>query len=126
MTPDGLAEANACRHSCALIAARAAVERLCREDKPVNFGSVSSAAGVSRAWLYRQDELRDSILRLRSAAPPAHPEAAYRASTSSLRQRLETAKAEMTRLRAENTALRGQLARQLGANRVQQTSTGSR
>ena len=32
--------------------------------KPVNFGTVSRAAGVSRAWLYRQTDVRESIDRL--------------------------------------------------------------
>jgi len=121
MTPESLARANARRHSSALSAARAAVERLCREGKAVNFGSVSRAAGVSRAWLYRQAELRDSIGHLRSTTTPPHPEP-HRASVSSLRQRLEGAKAEISRLRAENSVLRDQLARQLGANRSGQTS----
>jgi Family of unknown function (DUF6262) len=123
MTADSLAEANARRHNSAVNAARAAIERLCREGKTINFGSVSRAAGVSRTWLYGQAELRDSIGRLRSAAPPTSPpEAAYRASVSSLRQRLEATGAEITRLRGENSALRDQLARQLGANRAQLTS----
>jgi hypothetical protein len=119
MTADSLAEANARRHDSALNAAREAVERLCREGQAINFGSVSRAAGVSRTWLYSQAELRDSIGRLRSSVlPTPSPEAVYRASASSLRQRLEVAGAEITRLRAENSALRDQLARQLGANRA--------
>jgi Family of unknown function (DUF6262) len=123
MTADSLAEANARRHDSALNAAREAVERLCREGKTINFGSVSRAAGVSRTWLYSQAELRDSIGRLRSSVlPTPSPEAVYRATASSLRQRLETAGAEITRLRAENSALRDQLARQLGANRARLTS----
>ena len=41
------------------------------------------------------------------------------AGTDSLRQRLDTARAEITRLRAENRPLRGQLARHLGLQRAQ-------
>jgi hypothetical protein len=63
------------------------------------------------------------VARLRSSPPPApSPEATTRASISSLRQRLESAKAEISRLRAENSALRDQLARQLGAQRAQQAT----
>jgi Family of unknown function (DUF6262) len=115
---DNLARANARRHQSALAAAYVAIEELCREGREINFGVVARTAAVSRAWLYRQDDLRESIGRLRSSAHPA--ELAQRASTNSLRQRLETARAEITRLRAENTALRDQLARQLGAQRLQQ------
>jgi hypothetical protein len=116
--PIALARANARRHQSALSAAQGTIERLCREGRPVNFGAVARASGVSRAWLYRQAELRDSIGRLRSTTAPAPAPSAQRASISSLRQRLETARAEVSRLKAENTVLRDQLARQLGAKRA--------
>jgi hypothetical protein len=123
MTAESLAKANAHRHRSASAAAFGAIEQLCREGKPVNFGVVARAAGVSRGWLYRQADLRDRISCLRSSMAPAPPVAAQqRASVSSLRQRLDSARGEITRLRAENSALRDQLARQLGAQRAQQTS----
>jgi len=67
--PDSLllARVNARRHDAALAAARAAMERLCREGRAVNFGAVARAAGVSRGWLYRQADLRQEIGRLRSS-----------------------------------------------------------
>jgi integrase len=116
--PVALAKANARRHQSALSAAQGTIERLCREGRPVNFGVVARAAGVSRAWLYRQADLRDHIGHLRSTTAPAPAPVAQRASVASLHQRLGTAKAEVTRLKAENTALRDQLARQLGAQRA--------
>ncbi len=113
MAPDSLAKANARRHPSALIAAQDAIEQLCREGAAINFGAVSRASGVSRAWLYRQADLRDSIGR-RSSAPPRRPAAAaQRASNSSLRQRLESAKAEIGRLLSGE-----QRARQLGVQRA--------
>ena len=39
-----------------------------------------------------------------------------------VRQRLDTARAEITRLRAENRSLRDQIARQLGLQRIQPAS----
>jgi hypothetical protein len=127
MATDSLAKANARRHQAAVVAAHSAIEKLCREGGAVNFGAVSRAAGVSRSWLYRQADVRESIGRLRSSAPPAPlAAAAQRASVSSLRQRLESAKAEISRLRTENSALRDQLARQLGAQRAQQKSSSVR
>ena len=59
MAADSLAKANARRHQLALLAAQHAIDQLCREGKAVNFGSVSRAAGVSRAWLYRQADVRE-------------------------------------------------------------------
>jgi hypothetical protein len=123
-----LAEANARRHQAALAAAHDAIERLDRDGHTVSFGAVAHAAGVSRAWLYRQAELRQIIERLRKAPPPTTAQSTRRAGTDSLRQRLDTAKVEIARLRADNSALRDQLAHHLGAQRARhdnQQPTGS-
>jgi Family of unknown function (DUF6262) len=117
-----LAQANARRHQAALAAAHHAIEQLRREGKPVNYAAVAHAAGVSRTWLYSQDQIRDLISDLRQHEPPAAALTAQRASINSLRQRLDTACAEITRLRTENRSLRDQLARQLGLHRMQPAS----
>jgi hypothetical protein len=111
-----LAQANARRHQAALAAAHQAINQLRREGKSVNYAAVAHTAGVSRTWLYRQDQIRDLINQLSHPGPPA---TAQRASSDSLRQRLDTARAEITRLQAENRSLRDQLARQLGYHRMQ-------
>ena len=113
-----LARANAQRHQAALSAARHAIEQLQREGKPVNFSAIAQSAGVSRGWLYRQDQIRDIIGRLRRLDPPAARVTAQRASAESLRQRLDAARSEITRLRAENHSLRKQLARHIGLQRT--------
>lgn len=112
-----LAQANARRHQAALAAARHAIEHLQREGTAVNYTVVARSAGVSRTWLYRQDQIRSLISQLRQQHAPASTLTAQRASTDSLRQRLDTARAEITRLRAENHSLREQIARQLGLQR---------
>ena len=114
-----LAQANTRRHEAALAAAHRAIEQLRREGRTVNYAAVAHAAGVSRTWLYRQDQIRDLVSRLRDHEPPAAALTVQRASTASLRQRLDTARAEITRLQAENRSLRDQLARQLGLQRTQ-------
>jgi hypothetical protein len=112
-----LARAAGDRHQATLQRASDAIERLDRSGQPVTFSAVAVAAGVSRAWLYRDSGIRDRISSLRSA-PPASSPAAQRATAESLRARLDAARDEITRLRTENTALRHQLARQLGHNRA--------
>jgi hypothetical protein len=114
-----LAQANAQRRQAALAAARHAIEQLQREGKTINYTAVALSAGVSRTWLYSQDQIHDLISQLRQQHTPAVPLAAQRATTGSLRQRLDTARAEITRLRAENHSLREQVARQLGLQRTQ-------
>ncbi len=98
-----LAQANARRRQAALSAAHHAIERLQREGKAVSFSAIAQSGGVSRGWLYRQDQIRDLISRLRHLEPPAARVTAQRASADSLRQRPDAARAEITRLRAENT-----------------------
>jgi Family of unknown function (DUF6262) len=115
-----LAQANARRHQAALLAARHAIQELQRQGQPVNFSTVAKSAGVSRGWLYRQDQIRDLISHQQALRPPAARRAtAHRATADSLRQRLDAARAENTRLRAENRSLRDQLARHLGLQRTQ-------
>lgn len=117
-----LAQANARRHQAALAAARHAIEQLQREGRAINYTAVAHSAGVSRSWLYRQGQIRDLISQLRQQHAPAAAHTAQRASTDSLRQRLDTARAEITRLRAENRSLRDQIARQIGLRRTQPAS----
>ncbi len=119
-----LAQANARRHDAALAAARHAIEQLQREGTAINYTTVAHSAGVSRTWLYRQDQIRDLISQLRRQHAPAAAVASQRASTDSLRQRLDTARTELTRLRAENRSLRDQIGRQLGLRRTQSASDG--
>ena len=120
-----LAQANARRHQAALAAARHAIEQLQREGTAINYTTVAHSAGVSRSWLYRQGQIRDPISQLRHQHPTAAALTPQRASTNSLRQRLDTARAEITRLRAENRSLRDQIARQLGLQRTQSASDRS-
>ena len=114
-----LAQAATRRHQAALAKASQTIERLDRSGQPVTFSAVAAAAGVSRAWLYRNPGVRDLITRLRTEpAPAASIRAAQRATAESLRARLGAAHEEITRLRAENTALRQQAARHLGQQRA--------
>jgi chromatin segregation and condensation protein Rec8/ScpA/Scc1 (kleisin family) len=124
-----LAQANDRRHQAALSAAHHAIQQLQRQGRAVSFSTVAQSAGVSRGWLYRQDQIRDLITRQRALHPPATRITAQRATADSLRQRLDTARAEITRLRAENHTLREQIARHLGLQRTQHgdhTSAGPR
>jgi hypothetical protein len=114
-----LAQANARRHQAALSAAHHAIQQLQREGRAVNFSAVAHSAGVSRGWLYRQEQIRDLISKQRALDPPRARVTAQRATADSLRQRLDAARAEITRLRAENHSLRDQIARQLGLQRTQ-------
>jgi len=114
-----LVRAAAARHDLSVSRARAAIDALERSAQPLTFTAVARAAGVSRSWLYNQPDLRDAITRLRCDRPTAPPvPSVQRATPASLRQRLDDAREEVARLRAENIVLRDQLARRLGEHRV--------
>ena len=116
-----LQRAATARHDAAHQRGRRAIEDLDRAGQPITFTTVARAARVSRGWLYNQPDLREAIIRLRrdiTAAQELTMPAAQRASPESDRQRLDSARDEITRLRADNAALRGQLARSLGAQRL--------
>jgi hypothetical protein len=117
---EALRQAARARHDAATARAEVALDALQRHAKPVNFGQLAKAAGVSRSWLYRQPELRQKIERLREEPPQKRrpSQGTQRTSAESLRQQLHVYREELARLRMENTALKEQLARQLGAARA--------
>jgi hypothetical protein len=117
-----LLRAAAARHQDARHRASETIELLDRQGQPVTFAAVAAASGVSRTWLYRQDDLRQRIGRLRARnSRPTRTPATQQASDASLRQRLDTARDEIARLRAETTELRRRLERQLGEQRARHT-----
>ena len=115
-----LREAAQTRHETTLGRANNALASMARRGTPVTFRSVAEAAGVSRSWLYRQQELREEINRLRhtSQSRPGLLPSAERATVDSLRQQMRTYRDEITRLQTLNQELRDELARRLGADRA--------
>jgi hypothetical protein len=108
------------RHDDAVQRAIAALHHLDQSGQPINFTTVAHAASVSRKWLYRVPELRDTIMSLRVTPPRPHPAvpSRQRATAESLRQRLDAALAELNQLRRDNQQLRDQLARHYGQHRA--------
>ncbi len=62
-----LTQATADRHQATLRKASDAIAYLDSSGHPVNFSAVAAAAGVSRASLYRDPDIRDLISRIRAA-----------------------------------------------------------
>lgn len=99
--------------------AQAALRRLDRDGSVINYVTVAKAAGVSRALLYRDPELRDEINRLRDRGLTTTPRlpAAQRMSQQSRDEILAALRTEVQDLRNENRALRARLAVILGEER---------
>ena len=115
-----LREAAQARHDTTLRRAEDTLRQLAKKGGPITFRRVAEEAGVSRAWLYRQDELRRQIDQLRNTTTSRASSlpAAERATVDSLRQQLRAYRSEIARLRLENQALREQLAHHLGNQRA--------
>jgi hypothetical protein len=115
-----LREAAQARHDATLRRAEDTLRQLAKKGGPITFRLVAEEAGVSRAWLYRQDQLRSQIDQLRRTPPSraSSVPASERATVDSLRQQVRAYRSEIARLRLENQDLREQLARQLGAQRA--------
>jgi hypothetical protein len=99
----------------------AALQRMDATGQRITFDAVARQAGISRSWLYAQDDLRAQVERLRQRHPAgtsALPPQRQRASDTSLLRRLEAATARIRRLEADNQQLRDALARALGQSRV--------
>jgi hypothetical protein len=109
------------RHELTRAKAIQALRSLDADGSPVTFEAVAQAAGISRSWLYAEDDLRAQITHLREATSgrartPAIP-ASQRASDASLRRRLELAEQRIRQLRSDNDQLRRELAHALGEQR---------
>ena len=95
-----LTEANARRRQAALSAAHHAIEQLQRQGQASELQPQSrNATGVSRGWLYRQDQIRDLISRQRAHSHRPRRLTAQRATTDSLRRGSMPPATEITRLR---------------------------
>lgn len=51
--------------------AEAAIAQLLQEQRPVNFKTVAQTAGISTAWLYGNEVLKQRIMHLRMQQTPA-------------------------------------------------------
>lgn len=51
--------------------AEAAIAHLLKEQRPVNFKTVAETAGISTAWLYGNEALKQRIMHLRVQQVPA-------------------------------------------------------
>lgn len=107
---DGIKAAAQKKREQAFVRAEEAIKKLLREKQPINFESVAEAAVVTRAWLYRQPELRRRIEILREQQTPKKQlPPSLRASDASKNARITELMNQNKKLRAENYRLNKQL-----------------
>jgi hypothetical protein len=107
---EGLRHSAQKRHQAALERLEEGIRRLNREGRPINFKTVSEAAGLSTAWLYQHPEVKERIEYLReqfSTRPKPPPKT--RTSDASKDAIIATLRQRVKRLEEENRELRKQV-----------------
>lgn len=97
----------------------AGIKKLLKEGKPINFSQVVAASGVSRAWLYKEPEVKARIDQLRAQSTQGKKlprkisatEASTKALNATLKARVKRVEAENRELRRQNETVYGQLLR---------------
>jgi len=81
-----LAASATARSKAAVARALASIDALSRTGQPVTFPAVAKHAGVSRAFLYANEDVRRALVEARARTTPAtSPPPEVRASDASLR-----------------------------------------
>ena len=78
-----------------------AIDKLKRKNKPINFETVSKEAGVSRATLYNNAQVKERILRLREQVKKLEDD----------KKKLIVQLVDYEELKSENERLKKQLAK---------------
>jgi hypothetical protein len=88
-----------------------AIQRLVRANDPINFNSVASEAGVAKATLYNNRELRERIesLRQQQAEAPTPKQIKREMNENNKDAIIDSLKRRIKKLEEENKELRGQL-----------------
>jgi hypothetical protein len=71
--------------------AEAAIAHLLKEQRPVNFKTVAETAGISTAWLYGHEALKQRIMHLRLQQVPAVQVKKLEEENRTLKQQVEVA-----------------------------------
>jgi predicted nuclease with TOPRIM domain len=88
-----------------------AIQRLVRANGAINFNSVANEAGVSKATLYNNQELRQRIeaLRRKQAQAPTQKQIQREINDNNKDAIIESLKRRIKKVEAENSELREQL-----------------
>lgn len=87
-----------------------AIQQLIKQKKKINFNTVAEAADVSKAWLYKEPQIKQRIQSLRGQSTGKNDTPPQEKTTdSSWKAKYQTLKDRLTRVEAENRGLREQL-----------------
>lgn len=106
--------------------AEAAIALLIKEQRPINFNTVAQTAGISTAWLYEHQAIKERIMHLRAQQTPSAQvkippreqasNASKDAMIAALRQRIQKLEKENSDLKRQVEVANG-LLYQLGGGK---------
>lgn len=93
------------------------IQQLIKEKRPINFNQVAEASGVSKAWLYKEPEVKARIDHLRAQSKQGKKlprnisasEASTKAINTTLQKRIKKLESENCELRKQNEVAYGQV-----------------
>lgn len=85
------------------------IKQLIKEGKPINFEAVAAVSGVSKAWLYKEPDLKTRIQQLRVQGTKKNVPPAQKSLDSSKNAIIATLKERIKRLEQKNCELGKQL-----------------
>jgi hypothetical protein len=92
--------------------AEEAIARLLKEQRPVNFKTVAETAGISTAWLYGNEALKQRIMHLRTEPQPSVQvkiPKSVQASSASKEAMIAALRSRVKKLEEENRDLKRQV-----------------
>jgi Family of unknown function (DUF6262) len=105
--------------------AEAAIALLIKEQRPINFKAVAETAGISTAWLYAHETIKERIIHLRTQHTPRFQvkvpvrerasSASQTAMIAALQKRVQEQAAEIETLKRQVEVAYGLLHQQGGA-----------
>lgn len=106
---DGLRQNAQKKRQEALNKVEQGIRQLLKEGKPINFQSVAGAANVSKAFLYKEPDIKERVEQLRQQGAEKKPELRQKASDASKDSMIRTLRERLKKLEAENQELRKQV-----------------
>jgi len=92
--------------------AEAAIALLLKEQRPINFKTVAATAGISTAWLYEHQAIKERIMHLRAQQMPktqVRIPPSERASPASKDSMIAALRQRIQKLEQENRDLKRQV-----------------
>lgn len=86
------------------------IQKLLKEQKPINFNSIAEASGLIRGWLYKESDVKVRIIQLREQSERNQKKPSkHKPSDTSKDSLIKTLRTRLKKVESENQGLKKQL-----------------